>query len=463
MNRREFIQLSAAAALAATARPGNIIAADLKAVADDSATPAFWKLATTPPMGWNSYDSYGAMVTESQYFANAQYMRDHLLPHGYQYAVIDYLWFDPWQAPRDIRHHGPLAMDRYGRLLPVTNKFPSARGGAGFQPVAEKIHAMGLKFGFHIMRGIPRQAVAANTPIEGSTFTARDAADTHSTCTWNNDMYGVRGDTPAGQAYYNSLMRLYRQWNADFIKVDDLSRPYHKDEIHAIRGALNHFAPSIVFSTSPGATPVSEGTDIEHNANMWRIRDDFWDYWPLLDNMVDLVAAWRGFAGPGHWPDCDMICLGHIGAESVGGPRMTHFTMDEQRLMMSMWAVAPSPLFLGMDLTKMDPWTLSLIANPEMLAVNQDPLGAQGMRIAKHGPLETWAKHLHDGDVAVALLNRGSNNGQHVTADWTSLGMPAKVVVRDIWNQRTLGEVANHVSLPVAGHGARLLRVSRVQ
>jgi hypothetical protein len=412
-------------------------------------------------MGWNSYDYYGSTVTEAQYLANAQYLQKHLLPVGYNYAVIDYLWFDPTQATKGVWQRGPLAMDQYGRLLPALNKFPSARGGVGFKPLSETIRAMGLKFGFHIMRGIPRQAVAANTPIEGSKYTARDAADIHSTCRWNGDMYGVRGNTPAGQAYYNSLIRLYHSWNTQFIKVDDLSRPYHKDEIHAIRRALNQYGPGIVFSTSPGATPVSEGMDIEHHANMWRIRDDFWDSWPLLNNMIDLVAAWKGFAGPGHWPDCDMICLGHIGKDAVGGLRMTHFTMDEQRLMMTMWGLAPSPLILGMDLTQMDPWTLSLIANPEVLAVNQDPLGAQGTRISQHGPLESWAKKLHGGDMALALFNRGPHDGQHVTASWAGMGLPEKAVVRDLWNHKTLGEFTGQISLPVASHGAHFLRISR--
>lgn len=456
MKRRTFLQLTTAAAAAAIARgnPGSA------AVFDGSSAPAFWRLAPTPPMGWNSYDYYGSTVTEAEYLANARYLRKYLLPHGYHYAIIDYLWFDPTQATRSVWQRGPLAMDKYGRLLPALNKFPSASSGAGFRPLSEKIRGMGLKFGFHIMRGIPRQAVAANAPIADSRYTAREAADVQSTCRWNSDMYGVRGNTAAGQAYYNSLIRLYHSWGAQFIKVDDLSSPYHKDEIHAIRRALDKFGTSIVFSTSPGATPVSEGNDIERNANMWRIRDDFWDSWPILNNMIDLVAAWKGFAGPGHWPDCDMICLGHIGKDAVGGLRMTHFTMDEQRTLMTLWGIAPSPLLLGMDLTKMDPWTLSLIANPEMLAINQDPAGAQGFRVARHGPLESWAKKLHNGDLAMAMFNRGNHDGQFVTAAWSGLGLPARAVVRDVWNQRTLGDFNASIALPVASHGAHLLRIS---
>ena len=301
-------------------------------------------------------------------------------------------------------------------------------------------------------------------------------------------MYGVRGNTAAGQAYYDSLIRLYHSWGTDFIKVDNLSRTYHRAEIHAIRRALNKYGPDIVFSASPGPTPVSEGNDIEHHANMWRIRDDLWDSWPILNNLIDMVAVWKGFAGPGHWPDCDMICLGHIGLRSVGGPRMTHFTMDEQCTMMTLFAIAPSPLFLGTELGRMDPWTFSLIANPEMLAINQDPLGAQGIRLSRHGPVESWAKKLHNGDVAMAIFNRGDygqyvtesplrhaydivinrggydgrgHDGQHAVASWIGLDLPERAVVRDIWNQRTLGEFNGSISLPVASHGARLLRIAR--
>ncbi len=457
MNRRRFLHLTTAAAFAGTIRDGHLRAAD----SFSGPMPAFWKLAPTPPMGWLSYDYYGSTVTESQFLANARYMQKHLLQCGYHYAVIGYLWFDPAQATQAVWQRGALAMDKFGRFLPTLNKFPSARGGVGFKPIAQKIHAMGLKFGFHIMRGIPRQAVHANTPIEGSTYKARDAANIHSTCAWNNDMYGVRGDTPAGQAYYDSLIRLYHSWGTQFIKVDDLSSPYHKDEIHAIRRALNKFGPDIVFGASPGATPVSEGKDIERNANMWRIRNDFWDSWPVLNNIIDLVAAWKGFAGPGHWPDCDMICLGHIGKDAVGGLRMTHFTMDEQRTMMTLWGIAPSPLFLGMDLNKMDPWTLSLITNSEMLAINQDTLGAQGRRVAQRGELEVWAKKLQNGDLAMAMFNRGEKDGQPVSADWSGLGLPDRAVVRDVWNQRTLGEFNSKIVLPVASHGAHLLRISR--
>jgi len=248
MYRRDF--LKTALLLSGTAIFSGIDTSTAKSVGLSIPTdPNYWQLALTPPLGWNSYDTYGSSVTESEYLANAEVMQHKLLQHGYEYAVIDYLWFDPKLAPKEISEKKPTVIDTYGRCIPAVNKWPSAKGNTGFKKISEKIHAMGLKFGFHIMRGIPRVAVEKNTPIEGTHYHARDAADTTSTCSWDKHMYGVKGATPAGQAYYDSLARLYSDWGADFIKIDDLSRPYHEDEIHAIRKALDKYAPDIVFST----------------------------------------------------------------------------------------------------------------------------------------------------------------------------------------------------------------------
>lgn len=425
-------------------------------------SPEYWNLALTPPMGWNSYDTYGSSVLESEYLANSEVIQNKLLPFGYHYSVIDFLWFEPSHAPAHLKENKPTVIDKFGRCMPAVNKFPSAAGGVGFKPIGDKIHAMGLRFGIHIMRGIPRVAVEQNTPIEGTSFHARDAADTSSTCSWNNSMYGVKGNTKAGQAYYDSLIRLYAQWGVQFIKVDDLSRPYHIDEIHAIRNALNKYGKDIVFSTSPGETPVSEANDIEHHANMWRITDDFWDNWKSLDHTINVLHNWQGYGGPGHWPDCDMLCLGHIGLRCVDGPRFTRFTMDEQRTVMSMWALAPSPLMIGSNLTKLDPWTLDLFTNTEMLAVNQDKLSKQGIRVAKDGLLEVWAKDLSDGSKAVGLLNRGEHNGAVITVDWNDLNIKGKQTVRDLWQHQELGAFSGKFSAPVSGHGTALVKIKPV-
>ena len=471
MNRKNF--LKTAFVLGGMPAVGNK-AASLFATGtakSNSASPAYWKLAKTPPMGWNSYDTYGSSVTESEFLANAKVLRKKLRRFGYKYAVIDFLWFDPFHAPENIVEQKPTAIDKYGRCIPALNKFPSAKGGAGFKPIAKKIHAMGLKFGIHIMRGIPRVAVKQNTPIKGTSYRAEDAADKNSVCSWNDDMYGVKGDTPAGQAYYNSLAQLYARWGVDFIKVDDLSNPYHKDEIHAIRKALNQHAPDIVFSTSPGETPVDQGDDIEHNANMWRITGDFWDNWDSLNKTFEVLHRWRWsgqyYGGPGHWLDCDMLPFGRIGLRSVGGARFTNFTMDEQRVVMTLWSLAPSPLMLGCNLTKLDPWTKDLITNKKVLAVNQDPLGKPGVRVAKLDTLEVWAKDLHDGSKAVGFFNRGSfdyklsdANLPHkkVTVTWQDLNIKGSQVIYDLWNHQRLGTAKDSYTSHVPLHGAKFFR-----
>jgi hypothetical protein len=360
-------------------------------------------------MGWNSYDSFGDSVTETEILANARYQREHLLAHGWNYLVVDYRWYDPGAHDNNPngRAGAELSADEFGRLLPAPNRFPSAADGKGFKRLADQIHAMGLKFGIHVMRGIPRQAVKANTPIEGSDFRAADAADTNHNCVWCPDMFGVNATQPAGRAWYDSILHLYAGWGVDFIKVDDLSAPYSASEIEAIRSAIDKCGRAIVFSTSPGETPLSEAGHVQTNANIWRISGDFWDNWRSLDHNFDLLAAWRGHAAPGHWPDADMIPLGSIGQRSVGGSRMTRLTKDEQITMMSLWVLAPSPLMLGMNLPQNDQWTLSLLTNDEVLAVNQDVLGVQGIRISQTNRLEIWVKDLSGGAKAVGLFNRG--------------------------------------------------------
>ena len=442
-----------------------VISLTASARAVSTEEPAFWNLAPTPPMGWNSYDAFGASVTEKEVLANATYIRKHLLSHGWQYVVVDYRWYDAraakyasGSAPRQMSEVLALTMDSNGRLLPAPSRFPSAIDGHGFRALADKIHALGLKFGIHVMRGIPRQAVLANTPIDGSPFHASEAADPTSTCRWNADMYGVKGNTPAGQAYYDSLFRLYADWHLDFVKVDDLSHPYQADEIEAIRRAIDKCGRSMVFSTSPGETPIQQASHISTHANMWRASGDFWDNWRSLDHAFDLARTWQGIGGPGHWPDLDMIPLGQIGIRSVDGPRTTRFTHDEQITLMSLWCLAPSPLMLGMNLPDNDAWTLSLLTNDEVLGLDQDRLGRPARRISQAGKLEVWTRDLKDGSTAVSLFNRGEIAAP-VTLKWIDAGLNGTFAVRDLWRHRNLGNFKNQLTQRVVPHGAVLLRL----
>lgn len=273
--------------------------------------------AKTPPLGWNSWDCYGAAVREEEVKGNADYMAEHLKPYGWEYVVVDIQWYEPGAVSSIYRPFVPLEMDEYSRLIPAVNRFPSSEEGKGFKPLADYVHNLGLKFGIHIMRGIPRQAVHANTPILGTNVGARDIAHPNSICPWNTDMYGVDASKEGAQEYYNSLFQLYAEWGVDFVKVDDIaaSRLYHihNEEIELIRKAIDHSGRDMVLSLSPGPAPLEYAETLKLNANMWRMTDDFWDQWNLLYGMFERCEKWSEHSAPGHWPDCDMLPLGHIG------------------------------------------------------------------------------------------------------------------------------------------------------
>ncbi len=413
-------------------------------------------------MGWNSYDAFGSSVTAAEFMANVTYVKDKLLVHGWNYVVVDFRWSDATAANYDPNGiGGPLEMDAFGRLMPAPNRFPSASEGKGFKPLADRVHDMGLKFGIHVMRGIPRQAVKTNTPIEGSAFKAADAANPQSTCSWCQDMWGVNTKASAGQDYYDSIFRLYAAWGVDFVKVDDLSAPYHGDEIELIRKAIDKCGRPMVFSTSPGETPVARAEHLSTHANMWRVSSDFWDKWGSLNHAFDMAYRWQDTGGPGHWPDSDMIPFGRIGIRSVGKDRQTHFKRDEQVMLMSLWALRPSPLMLGMNLPDNDEWTLSLLANDEVLAINQDKLGRPAKRVSQvKGGGEVWFRELKNGAYAAGFFNREEKETS-VTLNWSDAGLNGEYAVRDLWRHKMLGVFTDKITLTVPGHGAMLLRLDK--
>ncbi len=420
-------------------------------------------LALTPPMGWNSYDAFGDNVVESEVLANARYMAEKLQPLGWDTVVVDYCWSDPGAHDnnRNARASAPLAADAFGRLLPATNRFPSAAAGAGFKLLADAVHSLGLKFGIHVMRGIPRNSVNANLPIEGSNFTAAEAGNTNNKCVWCPDMFGVNSNA-AGQAWYDSCARLWAGWGVDYIKVDDLSQPYQLAEIEMIRHAIDQCGRSIVFSTSPGETPVRDGAHIAAHANLWRVSGDFWDNWKSLDHEFTLGARWHDFVGPGHWPDADMLPVGRlsVGHRSVDNDRFTRLTRDEQLTHLSLWSLLPSPLMVGANLPDNDDWTTALLTNPEVIAVNQDALGQPAQRLTLTNTpagVEIWTRKLADKSRVVGLFNRGKTTAP-VNFVWRDLGLRARPAVRDLWLRKDLGWQKNFTA-ELPPHGCVLLRV----
>ena len=368
--------------------------------------PKHMQWALTPPMGWNSWDCFGCSVTEDEVKANADYMAKNLKEYGWEYIVVDIQWYEPKSDKNSSPYYYPPKLDtnidEYGRVWPAVNKHPSSADGKGFVPLAKYVHGLGLKFGVHMMRGIPKVAYEKNTPILGTEYHARDIADTSSTCPWNPDMYGVDTTKPGAQEYYNSIMNLVASWGVDYIKIDDLSRPYHQNEIEAIRNAIDQCGRPIVFSTSPGATPLSAGEHVSQHANLWRISDDFWDSWHLLKEQFVRLDNWSKWCDDGHYPDADMLPLGNIRARSRNG--WTNFTKIEQETMMSLWAIARSPLMMGGHMPNNDEYTLSLITNPEMLYVNQHSTG--GKQLFRENDLIAWtAQDRNSDDLYLCLIN----------------------------------------------------------
>jgi hypothetical protein len=322
-------------------------------------------------MGWNSWDCFGAGVNEQQTLANADYMENHLKSHGWNIVTVDIQWYEPLAHTTEYRKSAWLQMDANGRLLPAPNRFPLTKESHSFKPLADAIHAKGLKIGVHLLRGIPRQAVYQNVPILGGEGArAADIADTRSICFWNGDMFGVDMSKPGAQAFYDSVFALLASWEIDLVKVDDLSAPYHQPEIEAIRKAIDKAGRPIIFSTSPGPAPLEKGDHIATHANMWRISGDFWDSWPALYEQFARLSNWTPFRGPGHWPDADMLPLGNVRAWQRRD-NWTHFTPDQQTLLMTLWSIARSPLILGGNLPNNDEATLALLTNDEVIAVNQ--------------------------------------------------------------------------------------------
>jgi hypothetical protein len=371
------------------------------------AEPSHWQFAPTPPMGWNSWDCFGTTLTEDQAKAQADAMAKHLKPYGWTYFTVDIQWYEPNSQGHSYRRGARLEMDEYSRLVPGLKKFPSSANGKGFKPLSDYVHDKGLKFGIHIMRGIPRQAVRDNTAILGTDARAADIANTRSTCAWNPDMYGVDMSKPGAQAYYDSLFKLYASWGVDFIKIDDIARPYdavQKAEIEAIRQAIDTCGRPIVLSLSPGDTPIERGEHVMNHANMWRISDDFWDRWLPLYGMFGRLNRWTKYQAEGAWPDADMLPFGIVEFD-----RPTRFTQDEQILCMSLWCMARSPLILGADMTRMDDFTIELLTNLEVLAVNQ--ASTNNRQLSNQDDLIVWAADVPGSrDRYVAFFNAQSND-----------------------------------------------------
>lgn len=410
-----------------------------------------------PPMGWNSYDCYNTTVNEAQVLANARALAK-LKDYGWEYVVVDIQWYAAKAGTeRDQFQYIPFGgvnMDEYGRLQPDEERFPSSRGGLGFKPLADQIHALGLKFGIHIMRGIPREAAHRHLPVLGARDGADRVADPSSICGWNPDMYGVR-NTQSGQAYYDSIIRMYADWGVDYIKCDDICNtnifphnPYSAaHEIEMLHRALDKVDRDIVLSLSPGPAVVEKSWHYARHANMWRITDDFWDRWDLLVDMFSRCEKWQDHVRMGCYPDCDMLPLGHIGV-GFGHARETKFTPEEQQTMMTLWCIFRSPLMLGAEMTMLDDKTLRLLTNREVLELMDE--GHRAWQEERDDDHAVWMSEGPEGTTA-ALFNL-SDEPRTMT-----LRVPADSV-KELWSGESIAVLRGVLTVEIPAHGARLFR-----
>jgi len=419
-------------------------------------------ISPIPPMGWNSWDAYGTTVTEQEVKANADYMAKNLKKFGWQYIVVDIQWYEPNAKAGGYRTDAELVLDGYGRLLPAVNRFPSAAGGKGFKPLADYIHKLGLKFGIHIMRGIPRQAVRSNLPVLGTNTKAAEIADRNNVCKWNTDMFGIDTSKPGAREYYDSIVKLYAGWGVDYIKADDMSAPvFQESEIAALQTAIRKSGRPIVLSLSPGPAPVEQIAKLRRDANLWRISDDFWDRWPDLKKQFEYARKWQELTGPNAWADADMLPLGRIGIRAERGKdRQTRFTRDEQITMMSLWLIFRSPLMFGGDLPGNDAWTNSLITNKEALLVNKNSFNNR--ELFNRGDKIAWVADIPKSkEKYVAFFNTNDTGPEEIKVGCLEIGLKsANCQVRDLWSAKDLGLFKNQFSAEINSHGAGLFLVS---
>lgn len=429
-------------------------------------------MAPNPPMGWNSYDRFGIMINEAEAKAQADAMARLLLPRGWNYFVIDGGWYRPSRAPEEpAAGENAASVDSWGRCIPDEKRFPSSAGGAGLRPLADYVHERGLKFGLHVMRGIPRLAARDKLPVLKTNRNADELADRQSVCPWSKTMWGLDWSQPEAQAYYDSIFSLYAGWGVDFVKMDDVvgyapqpgaPAPYHERDVEAARAAADASGREMVLSLSPGDfATAGMAAHMKRYAQTARVSADFWDVWKNLKRQFDLLPAWTEHIGDGFWPDCDMLPIGMIGMRKDGTrepDRPSRFTRDEQQLMMTLWAICRSPLFFGGDIALLDEPTLALLTNAEVLAVNQHSRGNR--QLFRRGEQVAWIAERPQGTGKyVALFNLADEGtaGIALTSDELGLSGPAKA--RDLWTGHDLG-VSDALRLAVPAHGARLVGIA---
>ncbi len=408
------------------------------------------------PMGWNSWDCYGASVTEDIVRQNAVFMAENLKQYGWEYIVVDIQWYEPSAKTHAYNAFTELCTDEYSRLIPAENRFPSSAGGRGFAPLAGFVHSLGLKFGIHIMRGIPRQAVHNNTAVLGTDKPARELAKTASICAWNTDMYGIDPQKDTENAYYKSIFKLYAGWGVDFIKCDDIARelPHEEAELIMLSDALKSCGREMVLSLSPGPAPLEKAELFKQVSNMWRITDDFWDEWKLLYDMFSRAEKWCTHTGAGCFPDADMLPVGPV-RQDYDKANRTKFTEDEQITMMTLWSIFRSPLMLGGEMTGFDGFTMNLITNREILKMHKNSRHSHQVwrRDINGCEFILWTSAGAEGGHYAAVFNTGENTGT-AEVKLSELEIYSGISGFELWSGERV-TVREKLTVTIPSHGAK--------
>jgi alpha-galactosidase len=416
-------------------------------------------LALKPPMGWNSWDCFGFDVNESEVKASADFMAKNLKSLGYEYIVLDMNWYAPlWPAIKDAQA-ASYHIDSFGRLLPDTIKFPSSSGGKGFKPLADYVHSVGLRFGIHILGGIPKKAVDANCPVKGTSLHAQSIIHSEKGGYWYESFNGIDLSKPGGQEYYNSIFELYAQWGVDFIKADYLA---FQTELIGISRASRTCGRDMIISAVPDRIPEQI---LRENAHMARTGLDLWDQWEWLKRSFFMAAIVVKEAEPGYWPDMDMLPVGKLTVKSPRSgakPHMSNLTTDEKYSLFSLWYISRMPLFIGGYLPEMDSITLALISNKEALEVNRN--SSNNHQIYQfETDFIVWTADIPDSkDKYFALFNISDKKDPlEIGASWEQLGLTESTYnVRDLWGKKNIGAYNEGFKQAINSHGAGLFRVS---
>ncbi|MGG3468421.1 glycoside hydrolase family 27 protein [Neobacillus pocheonensis] len=408
---------------------------------EEAEASSYNKLAQRPFMGWSSWSSIRKQPTEEKMKAAADIMAAKFKSHGYQYVNLDDYYQLDWTTK----------VDKYGRWVVDPKKFPH-----GMKALGDYIHKKGLKFGLYVTLGIPKGAIDQNTPIEGTTYHAKDIVDLSKgqKVSFNFDnMYTIDFSKPGAQEYIDSWAKLFASYGIDYLKIDGVRNQDIAD--------IEAWAKALKKTGRPIHVELSNNLDIKHISswrllsNGWRTDHDVEAYgtlthtnWKKVSRRFDDVAEWQFHAGPGGWNDLDSL--------NVANGSKDGLTEEEKRSYVSLWAIAASHFVIGSDLTKLDTYGISLLTNDEIIGANQS--GIPGKRLFKTANTQVFYQKLPDGSYNIGLFNTGVSP-QDVSVKWADLDIEGTAEVHDMWSHQDLGSMDSGFTTQLSSHDSRMIHV----